>query len=90
MMYSYTLVEERFGETGAALYLYNPMAVAVLLMQRGFWVGTTDDPAVTVATQLPDHLFTRGLVMTAVSLVLLVLAQRVFAKLEAKVPERLG
>ena len=89
MMYSYTLVEERFGETGAALYLYNPMAVAVLLMQRGFWVGTNTDPAATVATQLPDDLFTRGLIMTAVSLVLLVLAQRVFARLEAKVPERL-
>jgi ABC-2 type transport system permease protein len=89
MMYSYTLVAERFGETGAGLYLYNPMAEAVLLMQRGFWVGTNEDPSATVATHLPDHLFTRGLIMLAVSLVLLVLAQRIFARLEAKVPERL-
>lgn len=89
MMYSYTLVEERFGHTGAELYLYNPMAEAVLLMQRGFWVGTNVDPDATVATHLPDDLFTRGLVMTAIALVLLVLAQRVFSRLEAKVPERL-
>ncbi|NPD05528.1 ABC transporter permease [Nocardioides sp. zg-1308] len=89
MMYSYTLVEERFGATGAELYLYNPMAEAVLLIQRGFWTGTTSDPAATAEVHLPDHLFTRGLAMTAVSVLLLVLAQRVFARLEAKVPERL-
>ncbi|GAA5115075.1 ABC transporter permease [Alloalcanivorax gelatiniphagus] len=89
MMYSYTLVEDRFGETGATLYLYNPMAVSVLLIQRGFWTGTTSDPATTAAVHLPDHLFTRGLVMTAIAILLLVLAQRVFARLEAKVPERL-
>jgi ABC-2 type transport system permease protein len=89
MMYSFTLVEERFGETGASLYLYNPMAEAVLLMQRGFWVGTNDVPSDTIAKHMPDHLFTRGLVMTAIALVLLVLAQRVFSRLEARVPERL-
>ena len=43
----------------------------------------------TAAEHLPDHLFTRGLVMTGISIVLLVLAQRIFARLEAKVPERL-
>lgn len=89
MMYPYTLVEERFGERGAALYLYNPMAEAVLLMQRAFWTGTTSDPAVTEAVHLPDHLFERGLVMTALSLVLVVIAQRVFSRLEAGVAERL-
>jgi len=89
MMYPYTLVEERFGETGAELYLYNPMAETVLLWQRAFWTGTTSDPAATEALHLPDHLFTRGLIMTAISIVLLVLAQRVFSRLEAKVPERL-
>lgn len=90
MMYPYTLVEDRFGATGAELYLYNPMAETVLLWQRAFWTGTNSDPAAAEAVHLPDHLFTRGLIMTAISLVLLVLAQRVFSKLEAKVPERLG
>lgn len=89
MMYPFTLVADRFGETGAGLYLYNPMAEVVLLIQRGFWTGTTSDPDATAAEHLPDHLFTRGLVMLAIALLLLVLAQRVFSRLEARVPERL-
>ncbi|MSW71991.1 MAG: ABC transporter [Actinobacteria bacterium] len=89
MMYPFTLVEDRFGEPIASYYLFNPMAEAVLLIQRGFWIGTTSDPGATAAEHLPDHLFTRGLIMTGVSLVLLVLAQRVFSRLEARVPERL-
>ena len=89
MMYPYTLVHERFGESVAGYYLLNPMAEAVLLIQRGFWTGTTSDTEATAAVHLPDHLFTRGLVMTAISLVLLVLAQRIFSRLEARVPERL-
>jgi ABC-2 type transport system permease protein len=89
MMYPYTLVHERFGDSVANYYLLNPMAEAVLLIQRGFWIGTTSDPDATAAEHMPDHLFTRGLIMLAVSIVLLVLAQRIFARLEAKVPERL-
>ena len=89
MMYPFTLVDERFGADVAGYYLANPMAEAVLLIQRGFWTGTTSDPEAVAAHHLPDHLFTRGLVMLAISLVLLVLAQRLFSRLEARVPERL-
>ena len=56
---------------------------------RGFWTGTTSDPDATAAEHMPDHLFTRGLIMLGISIVLLVLAQRIFSRLEAKVPERL-
>jgi ABC-2 type transport system permease protein len=89
MMYPYTLVYVRFGEPIASYYLYNPMAEAVLLIQRGFWVGTTSDPAYTAALHLPDHLLTRGLLMTMIALVCVVLAQRLFSRLESRVPERL-
>jgi ABC-2 type transport system permease protein len=95
MIYPYTLVEQRFGgitifgQSGPELYLYNPMAEAVLLMQRGFWTGTNSNPAATEAQHLPDHLFTRGLIMAVVAFILVALAQRVFSRLEAKVPERL-
>ena len=89
MMYPFTLVYERFGEPIASYYLLNPMAEAVLLIQRGFWTGTTSDPEATAAVHLPDHLFTRGLVMTGIALVMLVVSQRIFARLESKVPERL-
>ena len=89
MMYPYTLVSERFGEPIASYYLFNPMAEAVLLIQRGFWTGTTSDPAYTQAIHLPTHLYTRGLIMTLIALVCVVLAQRLFSRLEARVPERL-
>lgn len=89
MMYPFTLVQARFGETVASYYLYNPVAVAVLLIQRGFWTGTTSDPAYTEGLNLPDHLYTRGLLMTVVALVCVVLAQRLFSRLEARVPDRL-
>jgi ABC-2 type transport system permease protein len=88
-MYPYTLVQERFGEPIASYYLYNPMAEAVLLIQRGFWTGTTSDPAYTESLHLPDDLFTRGVVMTLIALVGVVLAQRLFSRLESRVPERL-
>ncbi|PUA81944.1 ABC transporter permease [Nocardioides currus] len=89
MMYPYTLVHERFGEPIASYYLVNPMAEAVLLIQRGFWTGTTSDPAYTAGIHLPEDLYTRGLVMTLIALVCVVLAQRLFSRLEARVPERL-
>lgn len=89
MMYPYTLVQERFGSSGAHIYLYNPMAEAVLLIQRAFWTGTASDPAYTQAIHLPTHLYTRGLIMTLIALVCVVLAQRLFSRLEARVPERL-
>ena len=89
MIYPYTVVQDRFGSF-AQYYLFNPIAEAVLLMQRAFWVGTTDDPAATALSDLPDHLFTRGLVMLAISGVFLVIAQMVFRALEDKIPERLN
>lgn len=89
MIYPFTLVEERF-KGFAQYYLYNPLAEAVLLVQRAFWVGTTNDPAATAATELPDHLFTRGLVMLAIAGLALVVAQVVFRSLEDKIPERLN
>ncbi|HXH79293.1 ABC transporter permease [Nocardioides sp.] len=89
MMYPYTFVQDRFGESVASFYLYNPMAEAVLLIQRGFWTGTTSDPSYTEGIHLPDHLFTRGLVMTLIALICVVLAQRLFSRLESRVPERL-
>lgn len=88
MIYPFSLVEERFG-AAADLYLLNPMAEGVLLFQRAFWVGTTDDPATTVAEHMPDHLFLLGLAHLAGSLVLLMVAQLVFSRLQNKIPEML-
>lgn len=64
------------------LYLANPVAVAVLGMQRTFWVA--GDAAV-----VPEGLGTRLLVMLGVGAVLLWLAQRVFARLEGDFAQEL-
>ena len=48
MMYPYTMVWTGSG-AGRGLYLYNPMAEAVLLIQRCFWTGTTAEREATVA-----------------------------------------
>ncbi len=88
MMYAYSLVAERFhGHT--ELYLANPIAVAVLLVQRCFWVPTTSDQEATLLDSMPEHLFARGWIALGVALVLLVIAQRVFARFENRIPERL-
>ena len=60
MIYPYSLVEQRFGRF-AEYYLCNPIAEAVLLIQRGFWVGTTDRPgADRTSSNLPADLFGCG------------------------------
>ena len=98
MMYPFSIVADRFrGHT--ELYLANPIADAVLLVQRCFWVPTTSDPAATAtavnspdattAAAMPDHLFMRGFIALGVALVLLVIAQRIFAHFENRIPERL-
>ncbi len=88
MIYPFSLVDERFGGH-TTIYLANPIADAVLLMQRAFWVGTTKDPEATIITNLPPHLFSLGLIALGGSLVTLLVAQLVFARLENKIPERL-
>lgn len=88
MIYPFTFVEQRFGDA-AQYYLLNPVAEAVLLIQRCFWTGTNADPAEAVRVHLPEDLLARGGVMLAVSGVLLLLAQLWFMRYEKQVPERL-
>jgi ABC-2 type transport system permease protein len=88
MIYPYSLVAERFhGHT--ELYLANPIAESVLLMQRAFWVGTTSHPRTTILEHMPDHLFTRSFIALGISLVFLGFGQLVFSRLQDKIPERL-
>ena len=97
MMYPYWMIHVRFGEF-QPYYLLNPVAEAVMLIQRGFWYplcasspsGCAYDP-VSLAP-LPDFapdLYTRGFVMLGVGLGLLVVGQWVFGRLEKTIPERL-
>jgi ABC-2 type transport system permease protein len=88
MIYPYSMVEERF-RSFAQYYLLNPLAEVVLLVQRCFWTGSTDDPAETVRENLPDHLFAWGFAHLGAAVLLLVLAQLLFTRLENKFAERL-
>lgn len=88
MIYPYSIVDERFGDA-AKFYLFNPLADCVLLVQRAFWVGSTNDPEKYARTDLPPDLMLWGLTMVGVGLVLLAIGQLVFSRLESRIPERL-
>ncbi|MGL5809827.1 MAG: ABC transporter permease [Nocardioides sp.] len=90
MMYPYSDVRDSSLPTlWQEVYLANPICEAVLLLQRCFWVGSTPDPAATIADHMPDHLFARGFAALGVSMVVMVIAQVVFTRFENKIPERL-
>ncbi|HYG93744.1 MAG TPA: ABC transporter permease [Nocardioides sp.] len=88
MIYPFAMVHDRFG-SAAQYYLLNPLADAVLLVQRAFWVGTTSDPDHIAATELPENLMVWGAGALGAGLVALVIAQLVFSRLENRIPERL-
>jgi ABC-2 type transport system permease protein len=75
------------------VYLADPLAIAVLLMQKAFWAPTCyntpkyrcDDPAV-----FPSHLFVRGLVLVVIGAVFLWLCQKAFSRMEVKFADRMS
>jgi len=97
MMYPYYLIAdgERIPLKYHDIYVANPIAEAVMLIQRGFWIPTCDGPCVVnpvTGKELPEFvgdLYSRGFVMLAVGLVLLGVGQFIFSRLEKTVPERL-
>jgi len=89
MIYPYARIQEQFGGGWAEqVYLANPIANGVILFQQLFWVPTVG-PDATYPAVMPDYLFTRGLIVLAVCLMLLALAQWIFTRLEGKFAERL-
>ena len=89
MIYPYDRVERLVGGTvWEQVYLANPIANSVILFQQLFWVPTVGPDAEFPAV-MPDDLMTRGLIILAVCLVVLGLAQVIFTRLEGKFAERL-
>jgi len=89
MMYAYSMIA-RMGEDhkwAYDIYFGNPLAEAVLLMQRFFWAPTLKPSQ--YAAEFPPDLWERGLIQLGCCIVLLFLAQKFFARLESKFPERL-
>lgn len=89
-MYPYTMVAN--VQTSHPLlynvYMSDPLAVGVLDVQKLFWAATSPNPAL-VAAHFPHDLWLRSLIVLGACLVLLYLAQKFFARLESKFPERL-
>lgn len=82
-VYSWELVQEAIGESAAqTYYLSNPLAAAILGMQRAFWVAGDGRPT-------PDGLGLRLVVMLGIGMVLLWAAQRVFSRLEGNFAQEL-
>ncbi len=89
MIYPYERIAKLAGGTmWEQVYLANPIASGVILFQHLFWVPTVGPDAPYPAV-MPDHIMTRGLVILAVCLVFLLVAQRIFTRLEGKFAERL-
>lgn len=80
MIYPWTFVRDAFnGGIGLEIYLANPLAGAVTLFQRAFWLPVTDG-----TFEFPPHLFVRGLIIFAAVVMLFVLAQWVFGRMERR------
>lgn len=72
------------------IYLANPVAQAVLLLQRFFWYPLLNaSDRATAGQSFPPDLWTRGLITLAACLLLLWWAQKFFTRAEARFPERL-
>jgi len=82
IVYSWGLVSNHVGASVANLYLINPMTQVVLGFQRTFWIAGDARP-------FPEHLGTWLAISLAVSLVLLWLGQRVFARLQSNFAQEL-
>jgi ABC-2 type transport system permease protein len=70
------------------IYVANPVAQAVMLLQRFFWYPLIEHPD-KLPRQFPPDMWERGGITLAVCLLLLWLAQRFFSRVEGKFPERL-
>ncbi len=92
MIYPYSrLAESPLGGTWVQdVYLANPLAEAVLLLQRGFWVPTClGQDACTGPGAMPPDLFVRGGIMLVAGVLFLTGCQWAFTRMESSFAERL-
>ncbi|WP_421734393.1 ABC transporter permease [Cellulomonas sp.] len=83
IVYSWALVDEALPDGLLKdIYLANPVTLCVLGFQRTFWAAGAN-------AAYPDHLTIRLLIALGISLVLLVIGHRVFARLEGNFAQEL-
>jgi ABC-2 type transport system permease protein len=82
IVYPFTFVHQKLhGGLLEQLYLANPVTIAVLGMQKALWAGGLEGSGAQ-AQVWPDHLGIRLVVTLFISLILLWLSQRAFARLQ--------
>ena len=82
IVYPFTFVHQQLhGNWIEQIYLANPVTIAVIGMQKALWAGGLEGTGAT-AQAWPDQLGLRLLITLAISLVLLWLSQRAFARLQ--------
>jgi ABC-2 type transport system permease protein len=90
IVYSFTFVHQVLaGTLLEQIYLSNPLTLAVLGMQKALWAAGSRETDGVSAQVWPDDLGLRMTVAVAIGLVLLWLAQRVFARLQSNFAQEL-
>jgi ABC-2 type transport system permease protein len=90
MMYPFSLVYHAHASNPVLyqIYMANPVAQSVILMQQFFWYPLVEDPS-KLGVEFPPDMWARGGITLVICLVLLHFAQKFFARCEGKFPERL-
>ncbi len=85
VMYAWTMVEQKLGAATFAVYQANPVTIGVELFHYAFWFPTTDGSAA-----VPPNLFSLWTpVGLAIALLVLVLGQFTFRRLEGRFAQEL-
>lgn len=79
VFYSWSMVARHVPEWLLNIYLATPLPAAVELFHYGFWYSTTTRPV-----DLPPNLWTSAFIALGISLIVLVLGQLLFRRLEGK------
>jgi ABC-2 type transport system permease protein len=85
IVYSFSYVHKYLGNGIASeIYLANPITLGVLGLQKAMWIAGSSTP-----DAFPPNLDLRILIVFAVGVVLLFVAQRVFARLQGNFAQEL-
>jgi len=90
VLYAWYLVRDTLGETFYFFYQLNPMTIAVEVFHTAFWSATAGVRNAPEGARLPENLLSTWLpVGLLISLLILVLGQAVFRRLEGRFAQEL-
>ncbi|MFT4028611.1 MAG: ABC transporter permease [Protaetiibacter sp.] len=85
IVYSYDMVHERLaGNWLEQIYLANPVTVVVLAFQKAIWSSGTG-----AGLDFPSAIGVRLMIMSLLSVLIIIVAQRIFARLEGNFAQEL-